>query len=534
MAIKPALTLKIGQHLTMTPQLQQAIRLLQLSTVELEQEIQEALETNLMLEEATEEGASEGSGAEQTSLDAAEQTIDTPTESDAPVANATDGADTVEPLTGTETTQVDNTPPDPEIDGDVILDTSQEIASDSLAEDLPVDSVWEDTWDESPLPPSYTATEDDGGDYIDTRNSEAVSIASHLLEQVNLLSLTETDLAIALSIVDGLDTEGMLTVTVPDLLSGLPPEMDVEEDEVLAVLNLIQHLDPVGIAARDLRECLLIQLRDMPPETPWRAQAINIVEHYLDQLGNHDYALLQRKTRLKEPQLKEAIDLILQVNPRPGAAIAPSHTEYVEPDVIVRKANDRWTVELNPKSAPRIRVNSTYAGMVRRGDNSSDNTQLRDHLQEARWFIKSLQQRNDTLLRVSTKIVDFQRGFFEYGEHAMRPLVLHDIAEAVELHESTISRVTTHKYMHTPAGVFELKYFFSSHVSTHTGGEVSSTAIRAHIKRLVAEENPRKPLSDSKIAALLADEDIKVARRTIAKYRESLNIPPSNERKQLV
>ena len=251
-------------------------------------------------------------------------------------------------------------------------------------------------------------------------------------------------------------------------------------------------------------------------------------------MGNHDYALLQRKTRLKEPQLKEAIDLILQVNPRPGAAIAPSNTEYVEPDVIVRKENNRWTVELNAKSAPRIRVNSTYAGMVRRGDNSSDNTQMRDHLQEARWFIKSLQQRNDTLLRVSTKIVDFQRGFFEYGEHAMRPLVLHDIAEAVELHESTISRVTTQKYMHTPAGVFELKYFFSSHVNTHTGGEVSSTAIRAHIKRLVAEENPRKPLSDSKIAGLLADEDIKVARRTIAKYRESLNIPPSNERKKLV
>ena len=528
MAIKPALTLKIGQHLTMTPQLQQAIRLLQLSTIELEQEIQEALDTNLMLEEATEDGSSE-----ETSLDMPERNIDTPPSAETTTEAVTDTADVVEPLTGGTDAGAAATS-DPELDGDAIPDTSEEIVSDSLTEDLPVDSVWEDVWDESPLPPSYTATEDEDSDYIDTRNSEATSIASHLLEQVNLLNLTQTDLTIALSIIDGLDAEGMLTITVEDIVSGLPVELDVEEDEILAVLNLIQHLDPIGIAARNLRECLLIQLKDLPADTPWRAQAIKIVEHYLDQLGNHDYAMLQRKTRLNEPQLKEVISLILQVNPRPGSAIAPSNTQYVEPDIIVRKIGNRWTVELNGKSAPRIRVNSTYAGMVRRGDNSSDNTQLRDHLQEARWFIKSLQQRNDTLLRVATKIVEIQREFFEYGAHAMKPLVLHDIAEAVELHESTISRVTTQKYMHTPTGVFELKYFFSSHVSTHTGGEVSSTAIRAHIKRLVAEENPRKPLSDNKIAALLADEDIKVARRTIAKYRESLNIPPSNERKQLV
>ena len=517
----------------MTPQLQQAIRLLQLSTVELEQEIQDALETNLMLEEAVEDGSQE-----PTSLDPPDTPLDV-VEFDAQAAQTLEASEAAENSVdlispGSDAPIVSDAPiSDPEIDGDSIPDTSDEISSDNMSDDLPVDSLWEDTWEDSFLTGTY-AGDDDGTDYIDTRNSEAVSIQSHLLDQINLLNLSPIDMAIALFIVDGLDVEGMLTVSIEDILAGLPEEEGVEEDEVHAVLNLIQHLDPIGIAARDLRECLLIQLADMDPDTPWRAHAINIVENYLELLGNHDYAFLQRKTRLKEHQLKEAIDLIRMVNPRPGGAIAPSNTEYIDPDVIVRKNDGRWTVELNPRSSPRIRVNPSYAGLVRRGDTSSDNTQMRDHLQEAKWFIKILQQRNDTLLKVATKIVDFQRGFFEYGEHAMKPLVLHDIAEAVELHESTISRVTTHKYMRTPAGVFELKYFFSSHVSTHTGGEVSSTAIRAHIKRLVTEENPRKPLSDSKIASILADEDIKVARRTIAKYRESLNIPPSNERKQLV
>jgi len=226
--------------------------------------------------------------------------------------------------------------------------------------------------------------------------------------------------------------------------------------------------------------------------------------------------------------------LIQTLSPRPGADIAPSTTEYIEPDVLVSKKNGQWTVELNPKSAPKIQVNQQYAAMIKRADTSSDNTYLKNNLQEARWFIKSLQQRNETLLKVSTKIVEYQRGFLEYGEKAMKPLVLHEIATAVDLHESTISRVTTQKYMHTPAGVFELKYFFSSHVNSQAGGEVSSTAIRALIKQLVTDENPKKPLSDSKIVKLLAAQDITVARRTIAKYRESLQIRPSNERKQLI
>ena len=328
----------------------------------------------------------------------------------------------------------------------------------------------------------------------------------------------------------------MLTITLDDVLVSIPEEHpeEVEMDEVVAVLHLIQHLDPVGVAARDLRECLTIQLNQLPGTVPWKKEALMVVADYLPYLASRDYAYLIRKTRLKEPELKRVIALIQTLNPRPGADISPSTTEYIEPDVIVTKKNNRWVVELNSKSAPRIRVNADYASMVKRADNSTDNTYLKNHLQEARWFIKSLQQRNDTLLKVSSKIVEYQRGFLEYGEQAMKPLVLHDIAEAVGLHESTISRVTTQKYMHTPAGVFELKYFFSSHLSTHAGGEVSSTAIRALIKKLVTEENPCKPLSDSKIANLLADQGFKVARRTIAKYRESLMIPPSNKRKQLV
>ena len=348
------------------------------------------------------------------------------------------------------------------------------------------------------------------------------------------MHLSESDEFIALAILDGLDNNGVLTITTVDVLNSTPPAWELDLDEVNAVLNLIQHLDPIGIASRDVRECLSIQLRSLPPETPWRTEAITVVEQHISQLANRDYAAISRKTRLKENDLKEVLALILLLNPRPGSDIADSKIEYIEPDVYVSKKNNRWVVELNPKSAPRIRINPQYVSMINPHTKSSDNTYLKNHLQEARWFINSLQQRNDTLLRVASKIVEFQRGFLDHGEQAMKPLVLHDIAKEVDLHESTISRVTSQKYIHTPAGVFELKYFFSSHVSTNAGGEVSSTAIRALIKKLVSEENPRKPLSDSKIANILADQDIKVARRTIAKYRESLLIPPSNERKQLI
>jgi RNA polymerase sigma-54 factor len=527
MAMKPALQLKIGQQLRMTPQLQQAIKLLQLSTFDLQQEIQEALDSNLMLEETTPE-ASEGD-EEPTSLDPPDETVEgraTETESPAEITEtAESGSD-------------DQAPSNPEIDGEAVPDTLEQISSDKISEELPVDSLWEDVWDEAPLPASYAAPDENSDNYLDNHNSSTISLQSHLEEQLILLTLSDIDKLIAMAIIDGLDHNGVLTISLDDVLSSSQKEIqdaaELEMDEVVAVLHLIQHLDPIGVAARDLKECLAIQLNVLSPKTPWRTEALHLVTNHLSELGNRDYAYLIRKTRLKEPELKQVISLIQALNPRPGADISPPKTEYIEPDVIVTKHMGRWLVELNSKSAPRIRVNTNYASMVKRADNSTDNTYLKSNLQEARWFIKSLQQRNDTLLKVSTKIVEYQRGFLEYGEQAMKPLVLHDIAQAVDLHESTISRVTTQKYMHTPAGVFELKYFFSSHVSTHAGGEVSSTAIRALIKKLVTEENPRKPLSDSKIANLLAEQEIKVARRTIAKYRDSLMIPPSNERKQLV
>ncbi len=524
MAMKPVLALKLGQQLRMTPQLQQAIKLLQLSTFDLQQEIQEALDSNLMLDETNPEESEQDE--EPTSLDTPEETIEGQTNE---IESSSSESDAVE-------TDDQPPPPIPEIDGESVPDTSEQLSSDSIAEDLPVDSVWEDVWDDAPLPASYTASDENSGNYFENQNSSSVSLQSHLEEQLNLLHLSETDELIAMLIIDGLDQDGVLTITLDDVLVSIPEEHpeEVEMDEVVAVLHLIQHLDPVGVAARDLRECLTIQLNQLPGTVPWKKEALMVVADYLPYLASRDYAYLIRKTRLKEPELKRVIALIQTLNPRPGADISPSTTEYIEPDVIVTKKNNRWVVELNSKSAPRIRVNADYASMVKRADNSTDNTYLKNHLQEARWFIKSLQQRNDTLLKVSSKIVEYQRGFLEYGEQAMKPLVLHDIAEAVGLHESTISRVTTQKYMHTPAGVFELKYFFSSHLSTHAGGEVSSTAIRALIKKLVTEENPCKPLSDSKIANLLADQGFKVARRTIAKYRESLMIPPSNKRKQLV
>ena len=520
MALKPALTLKMGQQLRMTPQLQQAIRLLQLSTAELELEIQQALETNPMLEELGLEDANNSD--EQITLDSPQTEQEkADEESRTPVEYGVDR-------------EPSKSVPDPEIDGEAILDSSERIKESTISEDLPVDSVWEDVFDDGIQSTNFRNDNESGGSFLENSDSVGNSIQSHLLDQINLLRLSDTDEFIAVTIIDALDRNGTLTITTEDVLDSAPTEWKLELDEVEAVLTLIQHLDPIGIASRNIQECLTIQLRSLPPDTPWKEQAINLVRHYISHLANRDYGMIGRKARLKESDLREVIALIVSLNPRPGSDIDDSKIEYIEPDIFVSKKNDRWSVELNPKSAPRIRVNPEYASLISPKMKSSDNTYLKNNLQDARWFINSLQQRNDTLLRVASKIVEFQRGFLEHGEQAMKPLVLHDIANAVDLHESTISRVTTQKYMHTPAGVFELKYFFSSHVSTHTGGEVSSTAIRAIIKKLISEENPKKPLSDNKISGLLANQDIKVARRTIAKYRESLLIPPSNERKQLM
>jgi RNA polymerase sigma-54 factor len=511
--MKVSLQLKLGQQLTMTPQLQQAIRLLQLSTLDLQQEIQEALESNPMLELHDEDSGN----SETSDYDSKPSEQNDQTSNNQDLDNFKNASDS------------------PSSDKTSSTETASDEWSENIPDDLPVDTVWEDIYPNN-SPSSSSASEDDLGSF-ESRNSQAESLNDHLQWQLNLTPMSDRDRYIAISIIDSTNTDGYLSVSIEEILEDLYSEDDedpVEMDEVQAVLKRIQHFDPPGVFAKDLPDCLLLQLKQLDKDTPWLGQAKLVISHYLNLLANRDYAQLIRRSRLKENELKEVIDLIQSLNPRPGESIATSEPEYIVPDVIVKKEKDRWCVELNPEIAPKIRVNNNYASYIKRADNSQDNTYLKDQLQEAKWFIKSLQSRNETLLKVSSQIVSYQQGFLDYGDEAMKPLILHDIAEAVDMHESTISRVTTQKYMHTPRGIFELKYFFSSHVGTASGGECSSTAIRAIIKKLVSAESAKKPLSDSKIADILKDQGINVARRTIAKYRESMNIPPSNERKRLM
>ena len=477
--MKQGLQLRLSQQLAMTPQLQQAIRLLQLSTLELQQELQQALESNPLLEQ-----------------------IDTHEEID------------------TRETHDSET-----------LDTADALEQKEMPEELPLDASWDTI---------YTAGTPSGtsGDYIDDelpvyQGETTQTLQDYLMWQVELTPFSDTDRAIATSIVDAVDDTGYLTVPLEDILESMGDE-EIDIDEVEAVLKRIQRFDPVGVAAKDLRDCLLIQLSQFDKTTPWLEEARLIISDHLDLLANHDFRTLMRVTRLKEDVLKEAVNLIQSLDPRPGQSIQTGEPEYVIPDVLVRKHNGHWTVELNSDSIPRLQINQHYASMCNNARNDGDSQFIRSNLQDAKWLIKSLESRNDTLLRVSRCIVEQQQAFFEQGEEYMKPMVLADIAQAVEMHESTISRVTTQKYLHSPRGIFELKYFFSSHVNTEGGGEASSTAIRALVKKLIAAENPAKPLSDSKLTSLLSEQGIMVARRTVAKYRESLSIPPSNQRKQLV
>jgi RNA polymerase sigma-54 factor len=496
--MKPSIQLRLGTHLTMTPQLQQAIRLLQLSTLDLKQEIQDALESNLMLE-TEEEGVRRDEAAEDGRT--AEEGANNGAESGANGSN------------------------DPNNESEI------QIESQVMPDELPVDTVWDDIYD-SVAPVGAAASGEDGQDFL-SQQSSAESLQDYLLWQMRLSRFSPTDLAIAEAIIDGINDDGYLTTPLEDIIASMADE-DVELAEVEAVLHRVQAFDPPGIAARDLRECLLIQLRQLPAEDcAWRETALQLVGEHFESLAQQDEQQMRRRLKLESDELAAVIHLIRSLNPRPGTSVSSQAPSYIEPDVFVYKHNNQWRVELNPEAAPRLRVNAEYANLIRRADNSADNVTMKNHLQEARWFIKSLQSRNDTLLRVASRIVEIQRNFFEYGEEAMKPLVLRDVAEALEMHESTISRVTTQKYMHTPRGTYEFKYFFSSHVSTVTGGEASATAIRALIKKLVAAEKPNKPLSDKKIADILADQGINVARRTVAKYRESMAIPPSNERRRL-
>ncbi len=505
--MKQTLQIRLGQSLTMTPQLQQAIRLLQLSTLDLREEIQQALDSNPMLE-AAEEGASddgETAGAEEAGFEPA-----APVTAAAPATEAEEAHDST-------------------------LDLRDAVAGLDMAasDDLPVDSVWEDVYD-SAVVPSGQGAETEGGEF-EFQTGGVETLREHLLWQMSLTPFSERDQAIAVALIDAVNDRGYLAVPLEEIREGLDAELgDVELDEVEAVLRQVQNFDPVGVAARDLRECMLIQLQHLDGDIPLLGKARELVAEHLDLLANREYAQLARRLKCTQQELQQTVALVQSLNPRPGNLITDRKVEYIIPDVIVTREKNSWKVELNPEAMPRVRINASYASLVKRADNSSDNTYMRNQLQEARWFIKSLQSRNETLLKVASCIVERQRGFLEHGEEAMKALVLHDIAEAVEMHESTISRVTTQKYMYTPRGIFELKYFFSSHVSTAGGGECSATAIRALIKKLVAAEDGGKPLSDSKIAQLLKQQGINVARRTIAKYREALAIPSSSERKRLI
>ena len=548
--MKQALQLKIGQSLTMTPQLQQAIRLLQLSALEMEQEIQEALESNPMLEVAEEDYDDRPDGSDPNVTDTPESATaasDEPTGDDRIAAGAEDFANEDangaegnaegEDYAGLDGQSLGNDDWDGGPGGgDDAVDADGDAAADSdwqqsdIPEDLPVDSSWDDVYAAAPAAGPPPEDELDYG----SRTAAATSLTDHLIWQLGLTNASAEDREIALALIDSVDADGMLRVSLEEIAADFDAAHEIGVEEVEMVLHMLQQFDPTGVCARDLRECLLLQLRDVPDGTPWLEEARTLLSNHMDLLAARDYPTLLRRTRLEENELSDVMRLIQTLNPRPGSAVSSEEVEYVVPDVVVRKDKRRWLVELNGESTPRLRINADYAALVRRADSSADNQFLKNNLQEARWFLKSVQSRNETLLKVATCIVQHQRGFLDYGPEAMKPLVLADIADAIGMHESTISRVTTRKYMHTPRGIFELKYFFSSHVGTASGGEVSSTAIRALIRKLTDEENPRKPLSDSRIAQLLAEQEIKVARRTIAKYRESMAIPPSNERKRLV
>ena len=484
----------------MTPQLQQAIRLLQLSTLELQTEIQQTLEENPMLEQD-----------------------DDSTESPVEAENQAEKQEAENLVSASENSAEND---DPHLD----MENSQE-----MPDDLAVDANWEDTYDitTATAPSSQASSSDSNNDFLENQSIEGDTLSEHLIWQLQNSQFSDTDQIIAIAIIDAINDDGYLTESAEEIFNGLKDELDIEIDEVEAVLHRIQRFDPIGIAARNLKECLLLQLEQFDEKTPWLADVRNIIEHHLDLLGAHDYARLQKKTRRDEEQLKKLILFIQALNPKPGDSISRNNAQYVVPDIFVRKINGQWQVSLNPEASPNLRINAVYESHLKNAGRGNNTSYLRNSLQEARWFLKSLQSRSDTLQRVGKAIVRRQRLFLDYGDEGMKPMVLRDIAEELEMHESTISRVTTNKFMHTPRGVYEFKFFFSSHVSTADGGECSATAIRSMVKKLIENENPKKPMSDNKISSLLVKEGINVARRTVAKYRESMLIPPSNERKRL-
>ena len=489
--MKQSLQLRTSQHLALTPQLQQSIRLLQLSTLELHQEIEQILSDNPLLER-----------------------LDDPL--DRSVRLLADGAINSAPANG-------EAPPAPgqqtaegegasgEADG---FDSGPERADNDI--------------DWNSAGPASGADDEDGRPQLE---AGAVSLREHLMEQVRTTGLALRDRALAELVIDALDDNGYLEEPLDDIHARLPEELEVEMDELRCALALVQSMDPVGVGARSAAECLALQIRRLPGvPLVTRRMALQIVEGYLSWFAQREYSKLKKALDCDDDDLREVQAVVRQCNPHPGAAFASNVSDYVVPDVIVRRAKNGWAVTLNPDVMPRLRVNSLYATLLKQGKSES---QMGAQLQEAKWLIKNMRQRFDTILRVAEAIVERQRNFFSHGAVAMRPLVLREIADTLGLHESTISRVTTQKYMLTPHGMFELKYFFGSHVATEAGGEASSTAIRALIAQLTGAEDPRNPLSDSKIAEMLGEQGMVIARRTVAKYREALKIPPVSLRKAL-
>jgi RNA polymerase sigma-54 factor len=501
--MKQTLQLKTSQHLALTPQLQQSIRLLQLSTLELHQEIEQVLSDNPLLER-----------------------LDDPL--DRSVRLLADGAINNGPVNQAEAPAAPNGSSANGEEGGGSGAASEgegQDSGDAGGADHEMD------WGEaggSGGSGSGGGEEEDGRPQLE---ASPVTLREHLMEQVRLTCFAARDCALVELVVDALDDNGYLEESLDDIHARLPAELEIEFDELRTALSLVQSMDPAGVGARSAAECLALQIRRMPGvPMVTRRMALTIVERYLTWFAQRDFNKLKKALDCDDEDLREAQAVIRQCNPHPGGAFASDVSDFVVPDVIVRRAKDGWSVQLNPEVMPRLRVNSVYASLMKQGKSES---QLSSQLQEAKWLIKNMRQRFDTILRVAQAIVERQRNFFSHGAVAMRPLVLREIADTLGLHESTISRVTTQKYMLTPHGMFELKYFFGSHVATEAGGEASSTAIRALIVQLTGAEDPKNPLSDSKIAEMLGEQGMVIARRTVAKYREALKIPPVSLRKSL-
>ncbi len=506
--MRTGLQLKFSQQLTMTPQLQQAIKLLQLSTLELSQEITEQLYSNPLLE--VDEGViSPSSDEHDNATSQSENTAGNDLNLDGNHSHTAADDATEKPVTEAES------------EGDWLTEKSS---------DLPVEANWDESFNSS------SSASNSGGEASWEQVYQVTeSLQDHLLWQLNLTPFSERDKQIAEALIDSIENSGFIDGNLTDIVAhheANATDNPIEEDELLAVLHRLQQFDPPGVLARNIKECLLIQLYQLSTDTPFVNQAVRLTSEFLTDIASIDLMSLAKKTLYTLDELQGAIKLIQGLNPRPGESLAANNTEYIAPDAYVEKVSGHWQVRLNDNNAPRLKINEVYSNLIKRSDNSEQNQYLKDNLAEARWFLRSLESRNETLMRVAVTIVELQQGFLDHGAIGMKPMVLADIAIKLELHESTISRVTTAKYLATPQGIFELKYFFSSHVGTSSGGEYSSTAVCAILKTLIEAEKSSKPLSDNKLMVLLEQQGIQVARRTVAKYRESLNIPSSSERKR--